>query len=577
MEADKRPEPERSEEEPVVAGVNGTAHLADGALPPVHTNGVNGHHRALPRLRLSTRRAGATAIADPLPPALASAPVMDTADEADFPRLVPGAYAAVVIERGDDLASVFGKIAAAASPRVALVARRGNRELSTQLGMRRLQRHLDLSGRDLILVTRSRSLRLRAREEGLPAVGSLKNVDFDRGPGLHLGWVTLRLPALGALLAVAIFTIAVALGVAVLLFYVPTATVTFSVPVETVGDAVDIVADTKVADVNVTKGIIPAHRREVTVSRTIPGPATGNIATPVETAIVGLTFSNKTARAINIPKGTVVSTANGVQFSTNSDVSLAARLGATADVQATATAPGSGGNVPANAANRLDAALAAVANVTNRNPGERGSDKNTRVVTEQDVNFIKEVALPYLIDQAKKELVAKLGGNETVFSDGARAEFVGECTSSPPIGQEARYVELVCTAKVSMISAVNEDLKEVGLNRFQPRIAENKAILEDGFKVTADQAGTHDETFDRLTVTTRMSFPVGPLIDREELRKALAGKTKDSVERETRLRVPGVSTPVQTDLSGWAPWLPKRENRIQINVVPVLPQAAAGQ
>src|SRR5581483_2564131 len=64
-------------------------------------------------------------------------------------------FAAAVVHRDDGLNAIFGKLDAADSPRVALVAAHGNSELSKPLGMRRLRRYVDHSGKDVIIVTHS--------------------------------------------------------------------------------------------------------------------------------------------------------------------------------------------------------------------------------------------------------------------------------------------------------------------------------------------------------------------------------------------------------------------------------------
>lgn len=552
MATDERPSSEEQHGAAGSAGLNGT-HVAGTA--------VNGHHpppdaepdavqpAAGTRRRHGWFRRG-------------SAWDRDSNSE-DSPR----SFAAVVISRTDDLASVFGKISAADSPRVALMAPRGNRDLATQLGMRRLQRHLDLSGRDLMLVTRSRVLRLRAREEGLPNVTSIKRVNFERrGSGLHLGWMTLRLPTLGALLAVAVFVAAVALGLAVLFWYVPSSTVTVLVPVETIGDTVQLIADTKATEVNVARGVVPARRRDLIVTRTFPGPATGTSLVPQDHAGVGLVFSNRTNRAITVPKGTIIHGTTGMQFTLASDVALQARIGATGEAIALAQRPGTAGNVPRNTTTRIDGPLNNDVAVTNPNPGERGSEVRQTVVSDNDVLFLRSLADAYLADAARKEFVARYAQSETVFADGATIE-VTDCTPVPAIGQAARYVEVTCTARATSLTVRDDDLRTVYVDRFSKKIGPDRMLMEGAFKTTVDLPGQHDATFDRLTVAVRVTDLVAPYVDRAQLRDELRGKSRTGAEATVRELV---NTPLEPEikLAGWAHWLPKQRSRITIIVKP---------
>jgi hypothetical protein len=515
-----------------------------GSLVPVAADGVTGN--------------GAMPIAI-LPPAAlpAAAPVEGAA------RAVP-AFAAVTVARDDDLPSVFGKIDAADSPRVALVAPRGNRDLARRLGMRRLQRHLDLTGKDLILVTRARVLRVRAREEGVPCVTSLRRVNFDRrgSGGLQLGWVTLRLPTLGTFLAVALFVLAVVAGAAVLFWYVPTATVTVFLPTETAAESIDIVVGAKVTEIDVARGIVPARRREVMLQRALPGPATGVGAIPVEHAAVGVIFTNRTNQPIYVPKGTVVTAANGMSFTVGNDVNLPGRVGAGGEAIALAQRPGTAGNVPARSITKVEGPLADRVAVINPAPGEKGADIPQTVVSEQDVQFLRELATAYFADAAKKELLAQFASSETVFGDSARVE-LSDCTPVPPVGQAARYTELACTARVSMLTVADADLHRIWRDRFLARLDADKMVLDGYFKATVERVGEPDATFDRLPVRMRVTVPVAPLTDRNALRRALAGKSRAGVEQVLRRQV-ATPVPPQVELPGWAPWLPRWPDRIRV-------------
>jgi hypothetical protein len=186
-------------------------------------------------------------------------------------------FAAATIQRDDTLTAVFGKLDAADSPRVALLAPRGNKELAKALGMRRLRRHADLTGKDVMLVTRNGGLRSRAREVGLASVGSLRGVDFERygRSGLRVGSTIVPLPGIGIFLRLTAFLVAIAALGAVVLLYLPSATVTVypkSTPV-TDTEALTLNADT--AAVNKAGGEVPAHLRKQFVQASVPFPVSG--------------------------------------------------------------------------------------------------------------------------------------------------------------------------------------------------------------------------------------------------------------------------------------------------------------
>src|SRR5581483_10278875 len=109
-------------------------------------------------------------------------------------------------------------------------------------------------------------------------------------------------------------------------------------------------------------------------------------------------------------------------------------------------------------------------------------DFTQTVVSEENVQFIEKIAEAYLVDTAKKDLQAQYAGSETVFADSARIDSK-ECKPVPAIGEPARYTELDCTAKVSMLSASNEDLHRIYIDRFLARAGADKMLLDDYFKM----------------------------------------------------------------------------------------------
>jgi hypothetical protein len=502
-------------------------------------------------------------------------PLLDEEPEYEDERarafLAGGAYATVAIDRYDDLASVFGKIDAAPSPRVALVAARGNQELQRALSMRRLQRHLDLTGKDLILVTRSRALRLRAGEEDLPAVGSLRRVDFrtyGRG-GLRLGWLTLRLPSLGALMAVLLLVGAVVAGAAVLFWYLPEAEVTVYLPVTPYEDTFDLTLDGQTTLVNLENGVVPARRREVVVSRSIYRPATAIIEVPNERAAVALRFTNRTNQPVVVPKGTVVAANNGMKFTVANDVNLP-RQGATGDVVALAQQPGAAGNIPPNTAVQIEGDLGPRVGVTNPAPGERGTNRPQQVVGQGDVEGVRAFAEAVLIDAAIQDLRQRLAETATIIEPGASIEIL-DVQSTPPVNQPAKFADVRVTARASLLTIDDADLRQVYVNHFRQRLPPDQMLLEDDFTTTVVRSGDLERTTDRLPVTVNAQMLAAPYLDRAALRDALTGETKTGAQRVILGFLPDAAPP-QVKLSpGWVPRLPRKADRIDITFAPMPP------
>lgn len=483
--------------------------------------------------------------------------------------LAGGAYATVAIDRYDDLAAIFGKIDTAASPRVALVARRGNQELQRALSMRRLQRHLDLHGKELILVTRSRPLRLRAREEDLPAVGSLRRVNFQTygQRGLHLGWLALRLPSLSALAALVLLVIAVLGGLAALAWYLPTAAVTVYLPVTPQEATFALTLDPQAATVDLPNGVIPAKRREVVVTRAIYRPATGAVPIPTSPAAVALRFTNRTNGPVRVPAGTVVIADNGTRFTVGNDINLP-RANASADVVALAQVPGTVGNVPANSVRRIEGDLGFRVVVTNPAPGEKGTDVPQQVVAEADREGVRSFADAVLIDAATQELRQRFGASAMLFPGSATVS-ITEVVAVPPVGAPAKYTEVTVTGRVSMLSADDADLRQVYVARFRPHAGPDEMLLEEEFRTVVERTDEPERATDRVPVVVRAQAATAPYVDRRQLRAALAGVSRTEVERVIRQFVESPAAPQVRMSPGWARWLPRQTDRIAITFAAV--------
>lgn len=186
-------------------------------------------------------------------------------------------FAAAVIRREDSLTAIFGKLDAADSPRVALVAPRGNDELARALGMRRLRRHVDMTGKDVMIVTHSGALRGRAREVGLATVGNVKKVDFERygRGGVRVGGVIVPLPGIGLILRLAAFVGAVAALAAAVLLYLPKATVQVYPQLQPFASTLSLTLATDAPATYKPGGEVLARLQRTSITRTVDYPVSG--------------------------------------------------------------------------------------------------------------------------------------------------------------------------------------------------------------------------------------------------------------------------------------------------------------
>lgn len=216
----------------------------------------------------------------------------------------------------------------------------------------------------------------------------------------------------GPLILLLAFVI-VALGAAGLAAAValPHATITVTPRMEPVPPvSLTVRADTSATAVDPSVPSIPAVAVQVPLSASGEFAATGTSI--VQTAATGqVTFDSvNTVSAMPIPRGTLVSTPDGVAFATSAAVTVprATVSGSQithglASVRVVATAPGPKGNVAARAITQVPSSLAALqVSVSNPAATSGGVRTETPKITAQDVAAAR--------DQAAKDVAAQLAG-----------------------------------------------------------------------------------------------------------------------------------------------------------------------
>ena len=157
----------------------------------------------------------------------------------------------------------------------------------------------------------------------------------------------------------------VGLGLYGAYLFVPTATVSLQPKLIDVGPlSTTVTADPQVAVVDASAGLIPATPLQVPIQSTGTFPATGvDVTTTAATGAVRFSSKN-TVFEVPVPAGTVVSTANGIDFETTKSVTVPranfdTHQPGTAMADVVAQADGDRGNV----AGQCDQEAAAVADL----------------------------------------------------------------------------------------------------------------------------------------------------------------------------------------------------------------------
>ena len=155
-----------------------------------------------------------------------------------------GLASVILIDRRDDLAAICGRIDTAPTYAVVVHAPDGNRQLSTQLGMRRLVRHAEESGRIVAIATASRGLAGRARGANIAVARQPELIRWDSAGRrvARLGPFSLLVPSAGRYLRLFLIAALIASALVATVTVGPSADVTVSPPVTRLEERVTLVA-----------------------------------------------------------------------------------------------------------------------------------------------------------------------------------------------------------------------------------------------------------------------------------------------------------------------------------------------
>ena len=498
---------------------------------------------------------------DIAPPALAAEEPPTPVEQAAPPP--EQALASVVpIGRHEPIDGICGRIDAAPSLAVVLHAPSGNRAMAEELGMRRVARYVEASGRLFAVATRSGVLARRARAEGVPVSWNPRSVRWGSGGKVvvPLGFTTLLVPPFGRYsqyVALAVFVLAVA---AVLFTAGPSATVKVYPPTQTVEGLAVVRASTRVDQIDLERRVIPATVIAVEREILLAVPTTGEVIQGVSPATATLRITNPTDRTITVPAGAVIfALPDFVAF--EFDIPVTVPAGGSGFGPVTARSPGAIGNVPAGAITQWRSVDLAVLIATNQESASGGADEPRRAVAPADIRALESLAAEVGEGPPPASILtsARPGYGIIVRSATVTVE-LGEPSARP--GQSADVVFMEVSTTIEALAIAPEVLESLarsllvapeGAGDFIPGTV--RAVETDERRIDHPDGSFTSEL--RLTA----EFPEGP--SPAEIEDAVSGRGDAAAEAELGTRY-GIDD-VEIDLTpGWAPRLPRFGFRIDI-------------
>lgn len=485
----------------------------------------------------------------------------------------------------DDVVSVRDKMTWAQAQRLVLVWPARGQVLQRQVDLILLHRQAHQLGAHLSLVTHDPLVREHAAALGVPVFA---RVDHTR----RLRWRS-RLPRLAPLrrrpppdLAVIraarsqaalapsarswwwrapVTAVALVALLALAVTVVPSAQVRLRpnvVPVET---SIAVTADPVQAEVDTALAVIPARPLQVEVQRNSFIATTGTREAPAVAASGRAVFTNITGQPATIPAGTGLRTTSGnsVRFETARAVAIAARIGATVDVEIRALDLGPAGNVAAGQINAIDGAIGLQLAVTNPAATAGGATAQRVAVAPADRSALREQLEASLLAEARDALNAQLQPGEFLPPETVQRVRVVSENFDHAVGEPADALGLTLRLAVTALAIHEDDARLIGQAAFG-------AAVPTGYRTDLEAvrfSRSRETVFadGRATFTLRLSGEASPVIDVDAVRNRLAGQTLRVAEQDLQATLDLAQPPeivTQPDFFApiWPrlPWLPLR-------------------
>ena len=472
----------------------------------------------------------------------------------------------VLIDRREDIAGICGRVDTAPTFAVVLHVPRGNRQLSTELGMRRLQRHVEDSGKVIAVATGNAALAARARQVGIPVARKPEHVRWDSGGRrvMRVGHSTWRLPVLGryvqvaVLLAVALFFLVAAATVA------PSATLTVYPASETVSRTVTLTASPDAAAIDFDSLTVPSTKVSAQQRMTLAQKTTGTVSVGTVPAKATLRITNPTASDMDVPASAVViggTAADPVQFALDNGVTVPA--GGSVSVSATALRLGGAGNLGPNLISAwADPKYKALA-VANPAASAGGQNEDRPAIAAGDLVAIRDLANQLQKSDTVKDILASSRPHDAVFLTTAETK-VDFPDPAPSAGTPADIILMNVDVTVTAYAVLEDTLDKVASHLLSADQGSGQLLQG---TITATETGARQVDASTGTIRTEVNIRGQFVrdISADKLKDAVKGKSPDDA-RSTLNTMYGIQDANVSLSPGWAPWLPRFSFRIGVDL-----------
>jgi hypothetical protein len=487
----------------------------------------------------------------------------------------------ITLESHDDLISVRDRMSWAKTPRILLVWPKYEKVALRQVDLKVLQRHALALGAQLGLVTRARRVRQDAEALRIPvfeSTGQAQRVAWPkprrrrwprRAPrkdlrekqeqalaGQEEAWRGHPAVRVGA------FLVGVLSVLTLVALFIPRAEVRLHPETRTQSVVLPVTASPSVESVFIT-GSIPAREKRVIVEGTQTTSVTGEGITPQSRAKGNVIFRNLTQRAVSVPEGTVVRTADDIRFVTTAGSEVEAGIGKMLGLPVEAAEAGLSGNVEAEVIAIVEGRLGLSLSVTNPEAVKGGRETPSVQASDRDRQRVKNQLLKDLERTARLQLEKEMGKGDALFEDTFTVSQVLSETYDPPAGAAGTSLTLTMQVEFSALYASAADLTELAalaLNASLPQgfSAPSQALALE--PVTEPRANDDDS----LRWTVRAERRIFRQISNAQVTSMIQGLRSGRAQSLLAQNLSLEAAPEVNLSPSWWPWVPIVPFRIAV-------------
>jgi hypothetical protein len=329
-------------------------------------------------------------------------------------KVVPRSQELVFLDADDDLGTIRSKLESSSAEEIYLVIPRRSSVLRTPLEFRILARIANEMSSETVLVTEDPARRRLAHQEGFRTRRGLRTLKHlmlapDQRPPRFVMPDWIPLPNFASFLSMVGL---VAIALLVVLVAYPVMRITLVPQTTPISRAVDITIDPEVRTADASTGTLPGSLLSTTVdiSDSLSIPSDRTIGRDKARGEVLIT--NQREAPFTVPRGTTVRVDGGPKFVTDRDQALPPRV--PVRITVTAVDAGTGGNVGPGEISRFDGPGLEQLDVTNQRATTGGTDRQAKVVTEDDHKALEEKLRKKARDSGFTQLQQRAGSEQTL-------------------------------------------------------------------------------------------------------------------------------------------------------------------